>query len=399
MGRLLNRDLGLQLLAVLLALVLWVQASAVGNPVARFAFDALTVTPADAPADLVVTGALHPAKVNITVMCRRRIADKLSAKNFKATVSLEGARVGTADYLVEVVLPPAVELVEVSPASVTVTIERLASAKVQVDPRVVGIPEGFVAGTPAVEPAMATVHGPASVVEQVMKVVAELDVGAAGSSGSGKARLIALDGGGLPLSGVTFTPADIVVTVSLSPLPAAESIDVDPILTGSPASGYAVLRITCNPGRVEVRPGPGGTVDFDHVATVPVDISGSTSDVRVLADLVVPAGVVSVVPLQVEVVVEIGASRGFLSLPVAVRNAPSGLMATVSPLTVDVVVRGPRALLDRLVPEDLAVWVDATGRSAGQSTLTVNVDFPAWSEGRLSVSEVTPSQVTLLLGR
>lgn len=399
LGHRLSKDVGLRLLSVLLASVLWVQATAVQNPVDRFTFDAVPVVAGGMPADMVVAGSLHPAKVNITVKCRRRVAEKLTAADFRATVSLEGGRAGSADYPVEIEKPGIVDIVEISPAAVTVTLERAASAKVPIEVRLGGFgADGYAAGTPVLTPMEVVASGPSSAVSRVVKAVAEFDVSSATSDVSGKAGLVAVDGSGVVVAEISLAPPEVVVTVPVVALPAAESVDVDVSLTGSPGQGFAVLGITCTPTRVQVRPLPGGIIDFDHIMTAPVDIGGATSDVRSTVSLIAPSGVATVTPNTVEVVVEIGATRTLLGIGVEIRNLVPGLKATTSPVVVDVVVRGPRALLDRLVAVDIVTWVDATGRGLGQAEAMVEASLPEWA-GELEVTAVIPSDVNLVVTR
>ncbi len=399
MGHRLSKDVGLRLLSVLLASVLWVQATAFQNPVDRFTFDAITVVASGMPSDLVVAGSLHPAKVNVTVKCRRRVAEKLTAADFRAAVSLEGGRAGSADYPVEIEKPGIVDIVEISPAAVTVTLERAASAKVLIEVRLSGSgADGYAAGVPVLTPLEVVASGPSSAVSRVVKAVADFDVSSATSDVSGKAGLVAVDGSGVVVAEISLTPPEVVVTVPVLALPAAESVDVDASLTGSPGEGFAVLGITCMPARVQVRPVPGEVIDFDHIMTAPVDIGGATSDVRLTVPLVAPSGVATVNPITVEVVVEIGATRTLSGIGVEVRNLAPGLRATTSPAVVDVVVRGPRALLDRLVAVDVVTWVDATGRGLGQAAARVGASLPEWA-GELEVTAVIPSDVTLVVDR
>ncbi len=399
MDRRLSKDIGLQVLSVVLAVVLWIQATAVQNPIDRFTFDGVPVVYGGVPQGLVVADVLHPTKVNVTVKCRRRIGEKLNAASFQAKVSLEAGRTGSADYPVEITGPAGVEIIEISPAAVQVTMERAASAQVPVEARAIGtVPDGYSAGMPVPTPTQVTVSGPASEVGRVVKAVAEVDLTGAQADLASRARLVATDANGSPVAGVSFSPAEVSVVVPVVALPAAESVDVDAALSGTPAAGYAVLRITTDPARVQVRPEPGKSVDFTHILTEPVDISGVTSDLTTTARLVVPDGIASVTPAAVEVVVEIGASREFTDLPVSVRNVGTGLQGSVSPATVDLVLRGPRAILDRLVAGDISVWVDAAGKPAGQSDVAVNVTFPDWAAGEIEVTSADPANVTLTLG-
>lgn len=399
MGRQLSKDVPLQVLSVLLAVVLWMQASAVQNPVDRFDFSGVPVVIEDVPEGLVVTAPPQPHRTDVTLKCRRRVADRLDPSSLVAKVSLLGGVAGTADFAVRVDAPEGVEVVSVSPGSVSVTLETVSTAEAPVQPKLVGtVPSGYVAGAPSAAPGVVTVRGPASAVWRVATVVAKIDVSQATSDISTRAVLEARDSQGTIVAGVTFVPADVVVSAAVTALPAPVSVDVDPILTGSPASGYAVLGITCEPARVQARPGIGGTIDFDRLPTEPVNIAGSTSDVEATVKVVVPDGVAEVVPAEVMVTVEIGWAVSFEGLTVAVREVPSGLVASVSPPEVGVLIRGPRSLLDRLTADDVDVWVDASGRSAGQWTVVVNVTLPDWAQG-LDVVGVNPDEVSLTLGR
>lgn len=400
MAHRLSKDIGLQVLSALLAVVLWVQAAAVQNPVDRFTIDGIPVTYAGVPKGTVVAESLQPAKVSVIVKCRWRVGEKLSSADFAAKVALENGRAGSFDYLVEMVAPAGVEIVEVSPATVTANLERAASVKAPVEARLLGSPaEGFATGAMTVNPAEVTVFGAASATSRVAKIVAEFDITAATGDKSGKGDLMAVDSTGAMIGGVSFSPGDVTVAVSVVALPPAESIDVDVALTGSPADGYAVLQITSSPARVQVRPAVGQNIDFTHVLTEPVDISGATSDVHATVPVVLAPGVASVVPAQVDVVVMVGASRSFAEMPVAVRNTPVGLSGSADPAVVDIVVRGPRGILDRLTAGDLVAWVDAAGRPLGESPVKVNVTLPDWAQGLVEVASVTPSDLTLTIQR
>ncbi|HCW50631.1 MAG TPA: hypothetical protein DGR79_00960, partial [Clostridiales bacterium] len=147
MERLLEKDVVLKVVAILLAVFLWVQATAEVNPVERFTFDGVGVVPESVPEGLVVMGNPRPAKVNIAVRCRMRVGEKLTSSDFAAVVSLEGGHAGTYDYPVEVSAPEGVELVDISPTTVSVTLEEVGTAEVPVTVELGGTcPEGYAAG-------------------------------------------------------------------------------------------------------------------------------------------------------------------------------------------------------------------------------------------------------------
>ena len=399
MDRLLSRDIVLRVLAILMALVLWVQATTERNPEDQFTLDGLTVNTENTPEGTIVVGSPRPGKVSVTVRCGRRQGEKLTAASLAIAVSLEGGRVGTHEYPAGVSLPAGVELVQITPPLVSVTLEELARSETPVEAKMVGAwPEGYRPGTWTTTPATVQVMGPASAVARVVQALARCDVSEATGTFSQSVLLIAVDSAGAAVAGVTLAPPQALVEVEVTTLPAPESVDVTPALTGLPAAGYAVLRVAANPDRVSLRPEPGRLIDFDHIFTTPIDISGLTSDLAVVVDLVVPEGIASVRPAEVEVTVTIGSSLSLIGLPVEIRHPVHGFSSRVEPSVADVTIRGPRPLLDQIEAESLTVWVDAANRGIGSFTVRVNVDLPDWLEGRAEIFTCHPEEVLLTIG-
>ncbi|MCL6548709.1 MAG: hypothetical protein K6T30_07345, partial [Alicyclobacillus sp.] len=95
----------------------------------------------------------------------------------------------------------------------------------------------------------------------------------------------------------------------------------------------------------------------------------------------VPAGAVKATPATVRAVVQVapGATRTFSGVSLAVRNAPSGLsVQVVRPITVDVTVSGPAAVVRRMKPDDLSAYVDASALKPGAVSAPVLVETPKW---------------------
>jgi YbbR domain-containing protein len=64
-----------------------------------------------------------------------------------------------------------------------------------------------------------------------------------------------------------------------------------------------------------------------------------------------------------------------VSLPVEVIGLTPGLLASISPSTVDVILSGPVPVLDGLEPTDIRLLVDLTGYEPGTYQLIPVVDF------------------------
>ena len=92
-------------------------------------------------------------------------------------------------------------------------------------------------------------------------------------------------------------------------------------------------------------------------------------------------------------VVALTGTRPFPLVAIQVTGAPSGLIAETDPPTVSVVASGTLAALAALSPGDVVASVDASGKTAGTSTVDVVLKVPAG----ITVTSLQPIRVTLTM--
>ena len=167
-------------------------------------------------------------------------------------------------------------------------------------------------------------------------------------------------------------------------------LDVEVRLDGKPPEGFEVRGVTVTPPRVRVR-GPESRVAALGKAfteTIPLEgLKETVSSPQVAVDItdrkVIPLD--PVVSVRVEIV---GTQDERRIAGVAVR-APSG--AEASPPTATVVVRGPRALVDALRPEELSVVLEQSADGAFKP----HVALPPAYNGRVELVGVEPAEFTV----
>jgi len=169
-------NLGLKLLALFLAFVVWFVVSAPRREsVSERAF-AAPLSLVGMPRELVITTQV-PDTVNVRLRGRSSDLRALSSQNLEVTLDLRWVQAGEAQVTLRpqaINVPPNVEVISVDPNRVLFRVEQLRQRAVPIRPFLVGQPPGgFVSGDPTMLPEQALVSGPASQVRNVTEVATE----------------------------------------------------------------------------------------------------------------------------------------------------------------------------------------------------------------------------------
>ncbi|MEO8070981.1 MAG: CdaR family protein [Acidobacteriota bacterium] len=164
--------LGLKVAALALGTLLWFMVS--GHQIVRRI--PVSVSYSNVPQPLQMTGD-QIDDVSVNVRGGDNLVSSLGQGDLRVVVDLNDAHTGTNLLplrIDQVIAPLGVEVMQVDPPTVTVTLERSGSATWRVVPEIEGVPAaGFVVGRITVEPATATVVGPESRLKTPLAVVTE----------------------------------------------------------------------------------------------------------------------------------------------------------------------------------------------------------------------------------
>ena len=165
------RNVGLKVTALGLSTLLWLTVS--GHQVTRRV--PISISYSNMPAALEMTSDQDDASV--LVRGDDRTVNLLAPGELRVIVDLRDAHSGAnliALRADEVVAPSAIEVLQVEPSSVTVTLERSVRKQAAVRPTLEGRPAaGFVVSDVTVEPKTVTVVGPESRLDGPIAVVTE----------------------------------------------------------------------------------------------------------------------------------------------------------------------------------------------------------------------------------
>lgn len=290
------RDNSIRILSVLIAILLWVYVTNEQNPVTDQTFSVPLVA-RGAPQGYVIDGV--PGTVSVRVRGTRVVIGTLQRDDFTARVDLSGIKTGEQEVTVQITSPPAVEVLQVSPAVLKVQADRIEQKNVPVTLALQGmVAEGMQAGEPVLQPSTVTIRGPATTLENINQLRVTLDISGVGET---LVRELPVETG---VEGVTVTPERVTVTLPVTTL-SVQTLPVRLRLTGEPAAGYQVSGTTVRPQTVQVTARDNVLSGLTAVSTMALDISGVSGDVEREVILILPDGARTVEPDLVTVTIRI----------------------------------------------------------------------------------------------
>lgn len=398
------------LLALILAVMVWVSAVTSSDPTQEQAFPKpipLQIIGQD-PALIMVSDL--PDNVNLVLSAPKSIWERLISEQntVRAVVDLGGLSAGKHEVQIQIqVRVQPVKIVTYSPQTLTIVLEELATRTYPIhlvernEPAV-----GFEASRPQLSQSTAIVSGAKSLVDRVKEVRAVLDYASATQDIRQTLSLIALDTNGMRLEGLSISPEQVSVSVRVSQRGGYRNVVVKVIPVGRVASGYRLTNISVFPPTVTVFSTDPKLVENlpGYIETSPLDLANARDDFDVNLSLNLPPGVQVVGDPTVTVQVGIAAIESSLTLTnmaVQVIGLEPGLKADVSPERVDIVLSGPLPLLESLALSEVRVVIDLSGEGVGkyQREPKVVYDYPdlrveAILPGTVEVTVTAATRVT-----
>lgn len=403
----LTHNASLVVLSLALSLSVWLYVNDSQNPrQTDFVSGSITVDVVNVPNGRAVL-PLASDTVSVRVSAPKNVLDGLTPQDFSASIDLSGLNGNQATLPVRVKSSRRqVQVVEVSPSTLDVTLDNLVSRTVPVQVAPLGVvPVGFDLASTSTDPTSVAVSGPQSLVQTVAAACAEVNLTDLRVAVQQTVKLKAQASHCGDISQVSLSPEDVRVNVDVTQTVFTRPFVVNPTVRGQPAPGYSVTAVSVDPQLVQVSapldilsaidPVKGLTTEEVNIAGARGGDSGS-QDVTRVVKLQLPQGATASRD-DVTVQVTIAAQQGQLefSLVPQVRGLGSGLRATLASDAVRVILAGPLPVLTALDPTTLKASVDVSGLGPGLYLVNVTVDPPSG----LSVVTIDPSPVGMAISQ
>jgi YbbR domain-containing protein len=243
------RHLGLKVLAITLASVLWLTVAG-EHVVERSLRVPLAVR--NLPPSLEIVGDL-PAAVDVRVRGSSTHLSRLDPGEVVAMLDLSGTRTGSRLFHLrtdEVRVPYGIEVAQVMPPSLSLSLEKSATRTVPIVPATDGEPApGFVVGRISAEPSTVQIIGPASHVREVAEATTEpLDI-------DGKTQRVRdVVTVGVTDSSVRLAePISATVVIEIAPAPVEREVTGVPVRWRNLGQSLAAPRVVPEVVRVAIR--------------------------------------------------------------------------------------------------------------------------------------------------
>jgi YbbR domain-containing protein len=241
-------------------------------------------------------------------------------------------------------------------------------------------PSGLDVRPAVVSPETVSVIGPASVVDQVARVEANVAIEPSGLDIDRNVELIPVDAVGDRLTPVDVDPTTAHVTIAVFKNAESRPLPVTPVVSGAPAAGYQVTGITVDPLIVSVEGDADAILNLAEAPTDPVSISGATSDVTQNVALALPEGVLpaggAATTVQVTVTIKpIVGSRSY-EAGIITSGGQAGLDYRLSTDRGIALVGGSLADLDRLDAAAFELLAPVGGLGPGTHEVTLTANLP-----------------------
>ena len=396
--RILTRSLGIRFLVALgLSALVWAGLTLDRNPNAQELFnDDISVSIVNLGPNLVLASQIEPVRVSVQGP-KVNIA-RLTVRDFVARVDL--ASIGSGNKQVPVLVEisdPAVEIIRITPATVSVNIDPFEVRAVGVTARLESAPLiGFRAELNEVSsnPPSVQVSGGASDIAEVAEVIANVSLEGATREVSTQTLLVPVNRQGDEVTNVTIDPQTVQVSVPVTRITSRKRVPVVPDIDGEVAAGFFISQISVTPTTVEIEGQPEDLERVNSVSTAALAVTGARSDIEAEATFSEPSGVtvLSERPTaRVVVVVQSLDDTTTIQAAVVVENLPSNRTATVMEPSVQVVIGGAAEVLRSIRVGDIVAEVDARNLGPGKHKIRPVITVPIGIE----VTRVEPVNVTI----
>lgn len=396
--------LGRLALSLVLAILLWFYVANLENPAQTTSFKGLNVEVRGTGQNLRIINSLPT--VEASIQAPQNLMTNLRQADVHPYIDIRGLAAGVHEVPVRVEtngLQGGSVSASVDPGQVQVQLEIEATKVFSVVVQLNGTPAmGYRTDVPQVEPGSVRVTGAQDAVNRIKQVIVPVDVDAKASTQQGQRNPVAIDDAGKEVTGVTFDPPTVQVSVPIKLLFNYKSVPVRVPIVGQPAPGLAPV-VKWQPTNVTVCCSPSVLESLQSLETVPVGITGTTSSVVTTTELILPPDV-ELYPGQsrvISVTVDIEVLQSTLDIPVAptVAGLPPGYVATISPDRISVTLAGTFNQLQSISPSDVKAIVDVSGRGAGtfdlplQTTAPQGVRVQGLSQDKVTVTLIAPTPI------
>ena len=330
-------------------------------------------------------------EVQVDLKGNRKDLNNLNSSNLTLTANLDGIydpgeyqlgySVGTPGNVPN----GAVTVMNKQPSTVTVVVAERISRSIPVKVDYIGeAAEGFIADKPQAEldHQEVTITGPRQVVEQIDHAYISVDCTERTETITESYRFVLQDENNKPVDAAMITTNIEQIKVKV-PVFLTKRLPLKLVINAGGGATEENSEIVIDPAYIDVSGSEMALKELNELLIGTVNLGEIHADIEKTFEIKLPEGVTNLSNIT-DAVVNISfpdlATREFTVTEIRPKNVPAGMAADLLTKQLTVMVRGPKALIEKMDNADVIVQIDLTGVE-GSVAAEAKITFPAEFEG------------------
>lgn len=381
----LMNNLGIKLLSIPLAAIIWIIIINIDDPAITRPFSNIPIEFLNEDA-ISSLGKVYDVEegntVTVTVKGKRSVLDKIKYTDLQVTADLTQM---TPFNKIELVAScPKFDYANleltVKPKMLTINMEDKEIKQVKINVEQIGeAASGFSVGSVETKPNLIEVSGAKSVVRKIAEARVVVDVNNASASFKEEQLIPKVydeEGKEIDSSRLKFSSASITVKVNIQ---RTKTVPIEVKTEGTASKGYTVMKTDFEPGQIEIA-GEDGVLQDISVIPITINVNNAKKDIEKEIDLkeYLPEGV-SIVGNMTSIAVKVTIEKlitkeiEFTANDIEAKNIPDGMEFSYgnSNKIYKVKVMGLEDIVNKLTVSELGAYIDLNNLEKGKHVITV----------------------------
>ena len=367
----LTHNLGLKIVSLVLSFFLWMYVYYVfGSRMTKFAY--IQVQVADIQSNYHVR--LNPSRIKVTYNGPMQLIET-AEKELRAILELpEDISPGTYQRKPTLTSPKNIDIIEINPELIEVTIEKMIAKDFKIETNVIGKPKSSnIVGEIKLSPNTITIQASETTIGLIKKVMIDLDVTDASSDIFGSAEIKVLDEKNQEIKDVQLSEHVISFQINIFTSDLTKTVPVIPKLVGT--TTWMITGIAITPQVVTIK-GPSAVLEkITSLSTESIDINLLKGTLEKEIELIVPEQVEITetnTKFRIKITTEEIVTIQLKDIPVQILPANHKKMITLSDNKVNIAITGKKSVVEGW--QKFQIFVNIEKLLNGEHTVIVQIN-------------------------
>ncbi len=293
MSKMKNKNLTIKILALFISILLWSYVRGEINPNIIREFKGVNIEIMNEKllndSGLVVIGP-EEIEISVKISGRRSDVNSVRKEDITAEVDLSDVTKGSKKVPIDVQVPFKVEIEDISDRYASFEIDSVVTVEREVELNIEGNNKANIIKESVITPTSIKINGPSIYIDNISRVIANIDADNVSSSGIMKLPVKLLDENGNVIEELKISPTEVEVSFLLLK---SKEVPIEASLIGNSEEGYEISGYSTNPDpdTVIIKGLPEDIENIDKIETQDIDITDIKKDESINIGLKLPESI------------------------------------------------------------------------------------------------------------